>query len=136
MRRAQALKSYKAPNLQDRTAEKSPEELVALLFDTACSSVLKSKNALSKGELEMFHESTSKAMQIVLGLREILDMEEGGELAERLADTYTSIAASIFKAKRERNDSDLGKIYLALAELRGAWQTVSGASETSRVTDK
>lgn len=129
MRRTQALKSYKATNLQDRTAEKSPEELVALLFDTACSSVQQSKNALSKGELEMFHESTSKAMQIVLGLREILDMEEGGELAERLADTYTSIAASIFKAKRERNDSDLGKIYLALAELRGAWQTVSGASE-------
>ena len=76
MRRAQALKSYKATNsnLHDRTAEKSPEELVALLFDTACSSVQQSKMHYPKGELEMFHESTSKAMQIVLGLREILDM--------------------------------------------------------------
>ena len=129
MRRAQALKSYTATNLQDRTAEKSPEELVALLFDTACSNVKQGKNALSKGELEMFHESTSKAMQIVLGLRAILDMEKGGELAERLSDTYTSIAASIFKAKRERKDTDLDKIYHALSELRGAWETVSGKAE-------
>lgn len=77
---------------------------------------------MAEGELQMFHDATGRAVQIVLGLREVLDMEHGGELA----DTYTSIAASLFKAKREKDEASLGKIYEALAELRGAWKTVSG----------
>lgn len=81
---------------------------------------------MAEGELQMIHDATGKAVQIVLGLWEVLDMEHGGELAERLADTYTSIAASLFKAKREKDEASLGKIYEALAELRGAWKTVSG----------
>ena len=126
MRRGYAVQNYNSTDLRDRTSERSPEELTALLFDTACTSVKKGQNALVEGELQMFHDATGKAMQIVLGLREVLDMEQGGELAQRLADTYTSIAASLFKAKREKDDVSLGKIYEALAELRGAWKTVSG----------
>ena len=126
MRRGYALENYNSTNLRDRTSERSPEELIALLFDTACANVKKSQNALAEGELQMFHDASGKAVQIVLGLREVLDMEQGGELAQRLADTYTSIAASLFKAKREKDDAGLGKIYQALAELRSAWETVSG----------
>ena len=122
MRRGYAVQNYNSTDLRDRTSERSPEELIALLFDTACASVKKGQNALAEGELQMFHDATGKAVQIVLGLREVLDMEHGGELA----DTYTSIAASLFKAKREKDDISLGKIYEALAELRGAWKTVSG----------
>ena len=126
MRRGYAVQNYNSTDLRERTAERSPEELIALLFDTACASVKKGQNALAEGELQMFHDATGKALQIVLGLREVLDMDQGGELAQRLADTYTSIAASLFKAKREKDDVGLGKIYEALAELRGAWKTVSG----------
>ena len=124
MRRGYAVQNYNSTDLHDRTSERSPEELIALLFDTACASVKKGQNALAEGELQMFHDATGKALQIVLGL-EVLDMDQGGELARRLADTYTSIAASLFKAKREKDEASLGKIYEALAELRGAWKTVS-----------
>ena len=128
MRRGYALSNYNTANLRDRTSERSPEDLIALLFDTACANVRKGQNALAEGELQMFHDATGKAMQIVLGLREVLDMEKGGELAQSLADTYTAIAASLFKAKRERDDASLAKIYQALAEIRSAWETVRGAS--------
>lgn len=127
MRRGYALQSYSKTELSDRTSDRSPEELIALLFDSACASIKKGQNALAEDEIQMFHEATGKALQIVLGLREILDMEKGGELAQRLSDTYTAIASSLFKAKREKDHDSLGKIYLALAELRGAWETVSAA---------
>ena len=126
MRKGYALQKYSNNELQDRTSERSPEELIALLFDTACTNVKRSEKALEEDDLQNFHNASGKAIQIVLGLRELLDMEQGGELAQRLADTYTSIAASLYKAKRERDRVSLSKIYLALAELRSAWEGVSG----------
>ena len=52
-------------------------------------------------------------------------MEQGGEVAQTLYDTYTAIAASLFKAKSDKDAESIGKLYLAMSELREAWQTVS-----------
>ena len=75
--------------------------------------------------LEDFHKSTSKALQIVVALREMLDMEAGGEVGNQLADTYTLIASNIWEASRSKNTKDLAKLFEALAELRSGWEVVA-----------
>ena len=47
------------------------------------------------------------------------------EPAQSLHETYTSIAASLFKAKSEKDGDSIVKLYTAMSELREAWQTVS-----------
>ena len=64
-------------------------------------------------------------MQIVIALRGVLDMENGGDVAQSLYDTYTSIAASLFKAKGDKDGKSIEKLYTALSELREAWEAVS-----------
>ena len=63
-------------------------------------------------------------MQIVIALRGVLDMENGGEVAQSFT-TYTSIAASLFKAKGDKDEESIEKLYTALSELREAWEAVS-----------
>ena len=63
-------------------------------------------------------------MQIVLGLRGVLDLENGGELAAQLYETYTSIAAALFKARAELDASSIEKLYVALSELKEGWEKV------------
>ena len=77
--------------------------------------------------IEDFHKSTSKAMQIVIALKEMLDMDAGGDLSQQLAQTYTVIYQNIWTATKSKNTADLEKLYEALAELRSGWETVANA---------
>ena len=54
-----------------------------------------------------------------------LDMDGGGELAKSLYESYTAIAASLFKAKTDEDIESLNTLYEALSELRDAWKIIS-----------
>ena len=74
---------------------------------------------------EGFFNSSSHAMQIVVGLREILDTENGGALAAQLYEAYTAIGASLSKARTEKDLVSINKLYMALTELREGWESIS-----------
>ena len=125
MYRASALDSYATVDVETKTTEQSPHQLVTLLFEKGCVLLRQSEEQLKRDDSEGFYDSTSHAMQIVLGLREILDIEHGGELAAQLFETYTAIAASLSKARSERDLVSINKLYTALTELREGWETIS-----------
>ena len=124
MSRKSALAQYNTIDVEAKAASESPTQLIALLFDKACVLLRQGSEALNRDDFEAFDKSTTHALQIVIALREVLDMERGGEVAQSLYDTYTSIAASLFKTKSTKDAESLGKLYLAMSELREAWQKV------------
>ena len=81
--------------------------------------------AAEAGEDQAFHQSALHALQIVLSLRFVLDTDSGSELSESLFSTYTTIAASLKRAKEERDIKSIEIIYAALDELRTAWHSVN-----------
>ena len=125
MYRKSALASYSDIDVETKTESQSPAQLVLMLFDKACVLLRQANENLAHEEVEAFDKATTHAMQIVIALRGVLDMEQGGEVAQSLYDTYTSIAASLFKAKSEKDADAIVKLYTAMSELREAWQTVS-----------
>ena len=124
MSRKSALAQYNTIDVEAKAASESPTQLIALLFDKACVLLRQGSEALNRDDFEAFDKSTTHALQIVIALRGVLDMERGGEVAQSLYDTYTSIAASLFKTKSTQDAESLGKLYLAMSELREAWQQV------------
>ena len=102
MYRKSALASYSDIDVETKTESQSPAQLVLMLFDKACVLLRQANENLAHEEVEAFDKATTHAMQIVIALRGVLDMEQGGEVAQSLYDTYTSIAASLFKAKSEK----------------------------------
>jgi flagellar protein FliS len=125
MRSSNAIRSYSKLETQSRVEQQQPEQLIALLYDKACTLVRQASNALDNENTQLFHDSTTHATQIVLALRGILDIEKGGETALQLSETYGVIAGALFKTKRTKSKTELGKLYEALSELRSAWDTVA-----------
>ena len=117
--------AYATVDVETKTTEQNPHRLISLLFEKGCVLLRQAEEQLKRDEHEGFYASTSHAMQIVLGLREILDTSNGGQLAAQLFETYTAIAASLSKARSERDLNSLGKLYTALSELREGWETIS-----------
>ena len=139
MRASYAAKAYSSVDISSKTDNRRPEELIVLLFDKACSCLrrasmlpVETMHELELTErlalLEDFHKNTSKAMQIVVALREMLDMDAGGEVSQQLANTYTAIYRSIWAATKAKNTADLAKLFEALAELRSGWEVVANNS--------
>ncbi len=125
MYRKSALASYSDIDVETKTESQSPAQLILMLFDKACVLLRQANENLTHEEVEAFDKATTHAMQIIIALRGVLDMEQGGEVAQSLYDTYTSIAASLFKAKNDKDGESILKLYTAMSELREAWQTVS-----------
>lgn len=125
MYRKSALAEYSNIDVETKTESQSPAQLVTMLFDKACVLLRQANENLTHDEPEAFDNATTHAMQIVIALRGVLDMDKGGDVAQSLYDTYTSIAASLYKAKSERDGASIEKLYVAMSELREAWQTVS-----------
>ena len=125
MYRKSALAEYSNIDVETKTESQSPSQLITMLFEKACVLLRQANENLTHSEHEAFDKATTHAMQIVIALRGVLDMENGGEVAQSLYDTYTSIAASLFKAKSDKDADSIEKLYTALSELREAWQTVS-----------
>ena len=125
MKKSRPISAYHDASDQQIIDITKPELLVIKLLDKSCVLLSSSLRHLDKGRDEPFQQSSLHALQIVLSLRFVLDTTNGDPLAEDFYDTYTAIAASLLRAKNDKNQESLKKIYLALDELREAWQTLS-----------
>ena len=124
MYRRAALSQYTNVDIETKTQIQDSHQLITLLFEKGCSLLRQSQECLKQEDFEGFSKTTNHAMQIVIGLRGVLDLDKGGDLAKQLYDTYPSIAASLFKAVGNRDLVSIEKLYLAMSELKEGWQTV------------
>ena len=91
MYRKSALEQYSSIDIETKTSTYSPEQLISLLFDKGCLLIRQSVESLKSDDKETFNDSTTHAMQIILSLRAVLDMDGGGELAASLYESYLSL---------------------------------------------
>ena len=124
MYRRSALAQYSNVDVETKASSQDPHQLIQMLFDKACVLMRQANEHIKRGDTESFQSATNHTMQIVLGLRGILDMENGGEVAKTLYDSYTSISASLLKARNELDSVSAEKLYSALSELREGWASV------------
>ena len=71
-----------------------PAELVYMLFEGAISRLAAAKGHIERKEIARKGEMISKATAIIIELQRSLDMEKGGEFAERLDALYESWIAN------------------------------------------
>ena len=128
-KKQRGIKAYGEARDEQVKQATDPETLIKLLFDKACVLIRASTESLERGDHEAFQKSCLHALQIVLSLRFVLKTEDGDELSKSLFDTYTAIAASLFKAKENKDSLALSKIYEALSELREAWSLLLASKD-------
>ena len=134
-----AYSTYKNIDLRANTSEKSPSELIVMLYDSLCANLRGALLILENKELdhsdwgnrleatERFHKSTAKAIELITALQQMLDFERGEPLASQLNNTYLLIRKGVWGASQEKNPIDMAKMLTACSELRSAWISVAEA---------
>jgi len=110
----------------------SQHRIVAMLYEGARRAIAQARMHLHAGNVAARGEAISKAMRIVEGgLAASLDMEAGGELAQRLSALYKYITRRLLEANVQKSEAMLIEVDGLLATLEKAWLSV--AAEAARM---
>jgi flagellin-specific chaperone FliS len=133
-KQAAAALTYQHAEAKGQIQGQDPRELVVLLYDKAASSLKSACLILEAGALsttdweqrikatELYHKHTSKVLEILVALRELLDFENGEPVASQLDTTYQTITSCFYSASKTRNHGEMNKLLEAIDLLRDAWK--------------
>ncbi len=104
-----------------------PERLVVMLYDGAIRFLHQSAIALRAGNQRVFLDRVQRAEAIIKELNVTLDMQRGGEVAERLRAIYQFCNLHLTAATMEGDAAKVEDVIRLLSELRESWQQIAGA---------
>ena len=119
--------------LQKQIESASRVEQVVMLYDGAIRFYLKAKQAIEQGKVEDRFNYNRRATDIITYLLDTLDVEQGGEVAERLSRIYTFILTRQMQIDLKNDTAAVDEIVGHLKALRKAWEDIArkGAAAAS-----
>lgn len=116
-----ALKQYKSVDLQATVQTASPHKLISMLLSGALEAFAKGKGAAERKDIEARANHLNKAMEIVIGLKSSLDMEQGGEVSANLDQLYDYILVQTLTASKDNDPEKIQELISLLLEIKQGW---------------
>ena len=104
-----------------------PERLVVMLYDGAIRFFFQAAAAMREDARATAAERIDRGEAIIDHLLGTLDMEAGGEIAERLEGIYVFSKRLLLEARLERDADKIDLVRGYLTELREAWAQITVA---------
>tara|TARA_B100000787_G_C16116589_1_gene260628 strand:+ start:148 stop:555 length:408 start_codon:yes stop_codon:yes gene_type:complete len=119
-----ALSQYGKIKNDAQTMYASPHQLMLMLFDGALEAMSVTIAAIKVNNYELRSKQNTRAITIINGMRECLDMEAGGELADNLYSLYQYMAQELFRANFKNDYETIRNIQSMLKDIRGSWEKI------------
>ncbi|BBG58533.1 Flagellar protein fliS [Providencia rustigianii] len=132
MYQRKANQAYQQVNLESEITNATPYQLIQILFKGALSALKRGEIFMEQGNVAEKGKEISKAIDIIdTGLKQSLNYEAGGELAENLASLYEYMTMQLLRANLENNVAYVQEVYQLLSDIASAWQQI-GANVDER----
>ena len=115
------LTTYRQTQVQSRT----PLELVVMLYDGALKFLHQAREAIERGVIPARRDASSRTITIISELQSTLNMEQGGELAQRLDELYIYVNGRIIAAAAENSVAPIDDATRVLNVLRESWVAIA-----------
>jgi flagellar protein FliS len=102
----------------------SPHRLIQMLFETYLLRVNQAIEAIQNRDLNAKGVAISKALAIVGGLEEGLNLEKGGELAENLQSLYRYVRQRLLVASDKNDVSALEEARELIFQIKDGWEQI------------
>lgn len=121
-----ALAQTKAASyIQEHCEEISSHQVISLLMDGALERAGQAITAFDKNQKEDLSILVSKLVAIINGLKNCLDMNAGGEIAENLDALYFYMVEKITQADEQNLKSVLEETRTLIEEVKTGWDSMS-----------
>ncbi|MBA1247947.1 flagellar export chaperone FliS [Pseudomonas luteola] len=123
-----AMRQYQQVDTHAQVLEASPHRLIQMLMEGGLSRLAQAKGAMSRGQIAEKGVLVGKAIDIIGGLREGLDMEKGGEIAANLNNLYLYMTRCLIEANKTNDESKLDEVAKLLRTIKEGWDGIAPAA--------
>ena len=120
----QALKQYSNVEQNVQAEYATPHQLTKMLFSGALRCLAIAETAMKQKQFQLKGEQLARAINIIEGLDDSLDMEKGGELAENLGGLYQYMVQELYKSSFRNDPVIVREVTVLLREISSAWDQI------------
>ena len=119
-----AMRQYQSVNTQAQAVDASPHRLIQMLMEGGLTRIAQARGAMERQQTAMKGELIGKAIGIVGGLREGLDLQKGGELAANLDSLYQYMVSRLVEANEKNETAHLDEVAGLLRNVKSGWDAI------------
>lgn len=119
-----ALKQYQSVNTQAQAVDASPHRLIQMLMEGGLTRIAQARGAMERQQTALKGELIGKAIAIIGGLREGLDLQRGGELASNLDSLYQYMVSRLLDANMKNEAAPLDEVAGLLRNVKSGWDAI------------
>jgi flagellar protein FliS len=119
-----ALRQYQKVNGVAQTSEASPHRLVQMLMQGGLDRIAQAKGAIARNDAAQKGILIGKAIGIVGGLREGLDLENQAEALADIDSLYAYMSKRLVEANIKNDPEILNEVARLLITLKEGWDAI------------
>ena len=131
-RNASAIAAYRHAGMQAGVEGANRHQLIVMLFNGALDHLARARGLLERADMAGKGEQLGFALEIIAGLRNCLDKERGGELAERLDSLYDYMERRLTQANLENRQEMVDEVAALMTQIRDGWTAIPTESEVAQ----
>lgn len=118
------LAQYQQVSNQEAVSGVSPHRLIQMLMEGALQRMAEAKGAIQRNDIAAKGEALGKAISIVGGLRDSLNMDAQGDISQQLDELYEYISNSLLEANLTNDEAKIDASGEALLIIKSAWDGI------------
>ncbi len=119
-----AMRQYQNVNTQAQVFDATPHRLIQMLMEGGLSRLAQARGAMEREQTALKGELLGKAIDIVNGLRDGLDLRQGGELAANLDSLYEYMISRLLAANARNDIGMVDEVVDLLREIKTGWDAI------------
>lgn len=119
-----ALNQYNQMRAHSNIADATPHRLIQMLIDGALERIRSARGFMEARKTADKASQITKAVAIIEGLQQSLDMEKGGEIAANLDALYDYMIRRLTLANLDNRIDLLDEVTHLLSEIKEAWDAI------------
>lgn len=119
-----AMKQYQTVNVNAQVSEADPHRLIQMLMEGGLQRIAQAKGAMQYGNTPLKGELIGKAVAIIGGLQDALDIKQGGEVAANLNELYQFMQQRLSQANLNNDPAMLEEVAKLLREIKEGWDGI------------
>ncbi|MDY0205737.1 MAG: flagellar export chaperone FliS [Pseudomonas sp.] len=120
-----AMRQYQSVNTQAQAISADPHRLIQMLIEGGLTRLAQARGAMQRDQIALKGELIGKAIAIVGGLRQGLDVEKGGELATNLDSLYEYMTTRLMEANLKNDPAIIEEVSELLREVKSGWDAIA-----------
>jgi len=120
-----AMRQYQQVGVKAQVTEADPHRLIQMLMQGGLDRIAQAKGAMEREAFADKGVLIGKAINIIGGLRDALDQDVGGDLADNLDRLYEYMMMRLFEASRHNDVDKLNEVGKLLGEIKLAWDQIA-----------